>query len=984
MKKIISLLLTFCIVLSLVPSVIASASQTSSVDEEVVNRVFGLGLIPHATRADYQPDAPLTRGELAWVLDNIYYYETNTLKSEFTWQFYGNSSLDNDHLKNPPPADNARFADVPSTYWAYSIIENIVSLGLMNGTSSDKFSPESNVKLEQLIKCIVVLLGYETQAEYYGGYPAGYNKVANDLDLLDGVSAPDGIVTNAVLIQVLDNCLEVKLMEFNGVVSDKNGSYIAYVKSNDNFLTGILGLDVAEGVMKDNSVTALLGESKVKENEFVVGNVLLKANADIAPSLYGYIGREVECYYIANENTKKRDLIVYAGVTGLDTAVEIEPENFIGYNNGAIHYYEGDKARKIALTDLFALIYNGKALSTYNESVFDVTDGKITVIKENGSENDVIVIEDYETWYVSGVDPDNGRIHNMLADMDGMHTLEFDDDSYVTIIKADGTPGTIADITEGAIIDVAANGDVITIRISDRVQAGVIDAISKEGGKTTLIVGEDEFEIADAFYDYKDRIDFKIGDEVTLYFNNFGKVAWMIYGSETAYRAGMVMDADTEFENMMLKALFLIFDGTDKVAVPYQMADKVTVSNSLGKEVLYKDAEKLITDHGAYRGLVRYKLNADKEINYIEFPITDVRNQLEDKLTFIAETTTEETFRFNNFGGKAITDANTVVFCVDPDNRDDEKGYDVVKVSGTFSNEGEYATKIYTTKRKSKLAEFILYETKSKTSSLAFTKEGVNAIVVQRYTEVYDDDEGSVMGIKGFIFNTLSTKGENKMGTIKILKDVKVTTVMGHEFNGTIEPGDILLFGTDADGYVNELRIVWDENGVNPEYPQGAPGALTDSKGYYGDTNSTDFSGTNYKGPLDQMPNPYCLQTSSGVTNVKKATSFYCGPVSVHYGFIARNNYGAIEITSQDLSVEEYDEYGLDGRHLIRTWTTPTNIMSITLSGKDNVQILWGGTATLNPIRTFDAYKHNCSRVITFSSYAQMGRMIVINGYFEE
>jgi hypothetical protein len=58
--------------------------------------------------------------------------------------------------------------------------------------------------------------------------------------------------------------------------------------------------------------------------------------------------------------------------------------------------------------------------------------------------------------------------------------------------------------------------------------------------------------------------------------------------------------------------------------------------------------------------------------------------------------------------------------------------------------------------------------------------------------------------------------------------------------------------------------------------------------------------------------------------------------------------------------------------------------MSVTLSGKDNVQILWGGSATLNPIRTFDAYKHNCSRIITFSGWAQMGRMIVINGYFEE
>ena len=173
MKKIISLLLTLCIILSLVPSVMASESVASS-DQAVVDRVFGLGLIPHATKADYQPDAPLTRGELAWVLSNIYYYETNTLKSEFTWQFYGNSSLDNDFLKDAPVSANPTFTDVPSTYWAYNIIENVVSLGLMNGTTSDKFAPEANVKLEQLVKCLLVLMGYESKAEALGGYPAGY------------------------------------------------------------------------------------------------------------------------------------------------------------------------------------------------------------------------------------------------------------------------------------------------------------------------------------------------------------------------------------------------------------------------------------------------------------------------------------------------------------------------------------------------------------------------------------------------------------------------------------------------------------------------------------------------------------------------------------------------------------------------------------------------------------------------------------------
>jgi len=1012
MKKIISFILVCSMVLTFVPSIMAAESGTVC-DDYSINRIFGLGLIPHTTRADFQEDATITRGELAWVIETISKYQEMTNSTEFTWQFYGNSSLDNDILKLPPAPPAPTFQDVPASYWAYEIIEAVYAEGLMNGVSSTSFAPDNNVTIEQLAKCFVSILGYDSKAQYLGGYPAGYTKVANDLGLLRGIKSA-GYVTNADLIVMIDNALDVRLMAIDGVVGDGNNEYLVHTSSEETFLTGILGLKRAEGVMTDNSVTSLFGKSKIDENQFLVDNVILKANPDFSGSLYDLIGREVECYYVADKKSKKADQIVYGALTGYDKATTIDAENFVGYSNGVISYFEDDKTEKISLSSLFALIYNGQALTAYDSSIFDIDNGRIIVVEGSGNGSDVVIIDEYDTWYVSGVDQKAQMVFNRLVKTEkngsgesvkvGPAYVDFDEYKFITVVKPDGSAGEFADITPGTLLDVAINGDSLTIYINGKSVSALIDGTAVENGKTVLLSGDNEYVISTKYSKYEDKLNYKIGDELILYFDKFGTVSWMEINKESTvaapvnYKVAYIMDIATDTQDMKNVILIRMFDCVEKKEVIYKCdTDRVVVSDSYGKEIIYRSANELSGAVGGYRGIIRYLVDDKFNITYIELPITDIHNQQDGKLTLIEEVADTDKdsgeegsgtkFRYNNFGGKAISNANTLVFCVDTANTDNEDGYDVRTVGNTFTNEKYYnGYKIYTTNKGSRLGEFIVYFTKSKATTLNYNT-GINFAIVKSVTNVYDEETSeSVRAIKAFSSTISTSTTANNNDVLKLDPECKIYTPLSGEFKGQIEPGDIIFYGVNSEGFVDEIRIFWDQNGVNPDSPDGAPGTIVDSKGYYGvDDNEPAFGNDNvYTGDLTALPNPLCLATDATKGHVaKKSDGFGAGPLAIHYGFLARYRDSAIELTSQDITIDEYDPNGLDGKHITRVWTTPTNSIVVTLSGKNNVEVLQGGSVALNPFRPQDEYSQNCSRLIVFSNYAMMSKLIVINGYFE-
>lgn len=79
------------------------------------------------------------------------------------------------------------FSDVPADHWASGYINLAAGQKIVNGMGDGTFAPESNVTYEQAVKMLVVALGYEPMAASKGGWPAGYLVVANQYGMTKNV-----------------------------------------------------------------------------------------------------------------------------------------------------------------------------------------------------------------------------------------------------------------------------------------------------------------------------------------------------------------------------------------------------------------------------------------------------------------------------------------------------------------------------------------------------------------------------------------------------------------------------------------------------------------------------------------------------------------------------------------------------------------------------------------------------------------------------
>ena len=79
---------------------------------------------------------------------------------------------------------SAYYYDVPKTHYAFSSISMLTELGVIGGVGDGLFEPEAVMEDAAAYKILLSLMGYNVRAEVDGGYPAGYMKAANRLELI--------------------------------------------------------------------------------------------------------------------------------------------------------------------------------------------------------------------------------------------------------------------------------------------------------------------------------------------------------------------------------------------------------------------------------------------------------------------------------------------------------------------------------------------------------------------------------------------------------------------------------------------------------------------------------------------------------------------------------------------------------------------------------------------------------------------------------
>ena len=116
---------------------------------------------------------------------------------------------------SPTPTPSLSFPDVPSDYWAYHEIMDLVGAGVINGYPDGTFKPEFPVTRAEFAKMALLSLGYALEfpdtpsfpdvarEEWYYGYVEGAAKHGLVKGYPDGTFQPQGNVTIAEILTVI-------------------------------------------------------------------------------------------------------------------------------------------------------------------------------------------------------------------------------------------------------------------------------------------------------------------------------------------------------------------------------------------------------------------------------------------------------------------------------------------------------------------------------------------------------------------------------------------------------------------------------------------------------------------------------------------------------------------------------------------------------------------------------------------------------------
>lgn len=222
MKKVLSIVLTIAMVISLMPSVVFAAEKATYTDikglkcEAAVEQLTELGIVNGYEESDgtytFRPDNPVTRAEM--------------------------SKLTVASLGLDPTSGTTKFTDMDNAKWAIPYVGYAESLGIVKGYGNGKFGPNDKVTYDQAITMIVRMLGYtDDSTEMQGTWPANYVQKANELGILKDVNktgsdpAPRGDI--AIM---LANALDIAMVyvDKDGKTEYKTGKDRANVDDFEN------------------------------------------------------------------------------------------------------------------------------------------------------------------------------------------------------------------------------------------------------------------------------------------------------------------------------------------------------------------------------------------------------------------------------------------------------------------------------------------------------------------------------------------------------------------------------------------------------------------------------------------------------------------------------------------------------------------------------------------------------------------------------
>ncbi len=583
MKKIIALLLIFCMSLSILP---VFASDTELPDRTTeVNELKTLGIIEESV-SDFDGTKTISRGNFAKRITRL----LNMIPEHIYYE-------------------DIYYYDVPEEHEYFLEIMHCAKMSWMSGYGNNMFLPENEITLGEALKVLISVLGYDYKAEAQGGYVTGYITVANELGLLKGIKSvyTDTLILND-FVKLLDNALTVPLAvasgikDDDGIIYDINPDVTVLSRYHDSFK--------GTGVVTSNDTVVIEG-MLASENEIIVNGLSLKLKNVMDRN---YIGCKVDYIYKVNKLNGDKELVTIndAGTK----KVEIELKNFENLSGNTFYYTtEGEKTSKLDISGEALFIKNGEVVKNPSASLFNKEKiGTVSFIQYKKSDYDLVVIREYDSFVVGKIN-NNDYLISDFSDYTNSYSLD-EENKKVIITDANGNKLDFKGIKVNTVVSVAegANKEVIEVIVSESVVSGLFE--SKNDTEKIVTIAGNEYKVKNLTVMAASFL----GSKVSVYVDAFGYIVFAESVSEDGYTNAIYLKSvDRTFENEnVIIAKFYMLDGTIKEV---KVSDKVSINgerrNNLINEILTGEFAKT----GITNPLVKVKFNdAQDEITNILIP----------------------------------------------------------------------------------------------------------------------------------------------------------------------------------------------------------------------------------------------------------------------------------------------------------------------------------------------------------------------------
>lgn len=797
-KRIASLLLAVTMLAALLAGPAVSAEKYTGSDTDL-GLLELIGVYDTGEEQKMLSDEEVTRGEAV-------YYAVKLAGYEEQMQVY-----------------EPYYTDVPQENPYSGAITLAQNLKIIS--AADMFFPDDKVTADQLVRIVVSALGYDAFARLNGGYPIGYTKAANRVNMLTGFSAGgEAPVTYKQMSLLLNNALHSDIME--QVASGDNAEF--RIRNDVSILNRAHDIYEKRGQIVQNEITSLNDTEGAGEDRVKIGDAVLKVDdRSLYAELSRCLGYEVT-YYVKDDGVNT-PLLVYFEIGTDNNITTIYSEDFIGFSNGQIQYEANGRVKTLSVPADANFIYNGKAVTeAFDNNLFDGCWGDLRLIRAGKSGQSILSVTAYENYVASAIDALNYVVYDKTTEGKMIDFKEEGNLSKHAYFRSKtGEALSFDKIAVDNVLSVAKSRDsdyfdviVVTETVSGMLNSVYENTVNGVSQIDKVLIDANAYDVAPNMYG--DRLAQLIpGNSYVFGLDAGGRIASLKEGKTLT--GGMVFlidakikesgfDSQVEFRVMSTNGKVSSIEGVSRVVV-----DEVRCTNS--QEVLNLLSVDPKANHGPGNPVlsqpVQISINDEGRLTKIDTPNLGVGEDSKNSLQVICAEEKELRYKanpkmFESYFG--INTATKVFFYPSGTAAEANKGADdAYGVAGTtyFTNDGTYTVKAYANESESPLATVVTVEGSKAAGISAQT-------YVMTVTEVCNtlDEEGSpVIALTGLYAGASTTLYLEDMDTLTVSADTGAKPVPGQETPSAeidVALGDTIKFGQNNEGFVDEVNLLYD------------------------------------------------------------------------------------------------------------------------------------------------------------------------------